>query len=95
MIEFKHSLANSRYDLSKQPFLAPLAKERLLKVEDVFQAQNNNIWRLKCVDPKLVMNNRDLITSLNTSQKSPDNETKTIVIKVLKLLLDQFTPLEI
>ena len=68
--------------------LAPLAKERLLKVDDVFQAQNNNIWRLKCVDPKLVMKNRDLITSLNTSPKSSDNETKTIVIKVLKLLLD-------
>ena len=67
--------------------LLPLSKDRMLKVEDVLQAQTNNLWRLKCVNPKTMMNNCDLMNiDSNNDKKSEKN--KKILFKLLELLLE-------
>ena len=67
--------------------LLPLSKDRMLKVEDVLQAQRNNLWRLKCVNPKTMLNNSDLINIDNNKDKK-NEKNKRILFKLLEVLLD-------
>ena len=67
--------------------LLPLSKDRMLKVEDVLQAQRNNLWRLKCVNPKTMLNNSDLINIDNNKDKK-NEKNKRILFKLLEILLE-------
>lgn len=66
--------------------LLPLSKDRILKVEDVLQAQRNNLWRLKCVNPKTMLNNSDLI-NIDNNKDNINEKNKKILFKLLEVLL--------